>query len=254
MSQEAFESNDPREWLRYAQALVRAIQPGPEQGRQLQQAFLAFLQARKEGASDAEVMAAQMEIVEASLQESLEAAGLTKAADGIGKRSEALRSWNNARSNACDALLQGEWQKAQALIRSWLSAQPAEAATAVNIEPLTELHLNACCTDHPQLPGMWLVEGRSLPRSGHHFLKTLLARACCENFSYCESYQEPGCCKVSPCHVAAYWHFARDHRQPHLRLLKSHDFDLKDSTFEPPLGMVRLIQVRRPLHSLVSWL
>ncbi|KAF0652676.1 hypothetical protein L107_11000 [Cyanobium sp. Copco_Reservoir_LC18] len=37
-------------------------------------------------------------------------------------------------------------------------------------------------------------------------------------------------------------------------MLKSHDFNLKDSTFEPPLGMVRLIQVRRPLHALVSWL
>jgi len=37
-------------------------------------------------------------------------------------------------------------------------------------------------------------------------------------------------------------------------MLKSHDFDLKDATFLPPPGMVRLIQVRRPLHALVSWL
>ena len=254
MNQEAFESNDPGEWLRHAQALMRAIQPGPEQGRQLQQAFLAFLQARKEGASDAEVKAAQLEIVEASLLESLEAAGLAQAADAMRQRSEAVRRWNNARANACDALLQGEWQTAQELIRSWLSAQPAEAAPAATIETLTELHLNACSTGHPRLPRMLLVEGRSLPRSGHHYLKSLFARACGDHFSYCEGYQEPGCCKNSPCQVAAYWHFARDHRQPHLRLLKSHDFHLKDATFAPPMGMVRLIQVRRPLHALVSWL
>ncbi|WP_159818872.1 hypothetical protein [Cyanobium sp. Copco_Reservoir_LC18] len=231
-----------------------AIQPGPEQGRQLQQAFLAFLQAQKEGASDAEVKAAQLEMVEASLLDSLKAAGLAQAADAMRQRSEAVRRWNNARAHACDALLHGEWQTALTLIRSWLEEQPAEAAQAANIETLTELHLNACSTGHPRLPGMWLVEGRSLPRSGHHYLKSLLASACGDHFSYCEGYQEPGCCKTSPCHVAAYWHFARDHRQPHLRLLKSHDFNLKDSTFEPPLGMVRLIQVRRPLHALVSWL
>jgi hypothetical protein len=254
MSQEAVDSSDPGEWLQHARGLMGAIQPGPEQGRQLQQAFLAFLQARKEGASEAQVTAAQLEMVEASLQEALAAAGLVQAADAIGKRSEAVRRWNRARSRACDALLQGEWQAAQALIRNWLEEQPAEPAPAATIETLTELYLNACSAEHPRLPGMWLVEGRSLPRSGHHYLKSLLGKACGDHFSYCEGYQEPGCCRTSPCQVAAYWHFARDRRQPHLRLLKSHDFHLKDATFEPPLGMVRLVQVRRPLHALVSWL
>ncbi|MCP9797733.1 hypothetical protein [Cyanobium sp. Lug-B] len=254
MGQEAFDSSDPGEWLRHARELMGALQPGPEQGRQLQQAFLAFLQARKEGAREAEVKAAQLEIVEASLQEALAAADQTKAADLMGQRSEAALRWNEARSRACDALLQGEWQAAQAVIRSWLSAQHSETAPAATIETLTELHLNACSAEHPRLPGMWLVEGRSLPRSGHHYLKSLFARACGDHFSYCEGYQEPGCCRTSPCHVSAYWHFARDRRQPHLRLLKSHDFHLEDATFEPPMGMVRLVQVRRPLHALVSWL
>ena len=98
------------------------------------------------------------------------------------------------------------------------------------------------------------MESRSLPRSGHHFLRQLLGQACGEQFSYCEGYQEPGCCRSSPCSVAAYWHYARDHQQPHLRLLKSHDFKLTDATFPPPPAMVRLVQVRRPLELLASWL
>ena len=52
----------------------------------------------------------------------------------------------------------------------------------------------------------------------------------------------------------AYWHFARQHNLPHVRFLKSHDFQLNDATFTPPPGMVRLIQIRRPLHLLASWL
>jgi hypothetical protein len=124
----------------------------------------------------------------------------------------------------------------------------------VEEEIWNELLLNVCAASDRRLPALQLVESRSLPRSGHHFLKQLLAQACGEQFSYCEGYQEPGCCKNSPCSVAAYWHYAREHRQPHLRLLKSHDFALADATFTPPAGMVRLIQVRRPLELLASWL
>ena len=129
--------------------------------------------------------------------------------------------------------------------------QPPEG---VSREIWTELLLNACTASEAQLPALQLVESRSLPRSGHHYLRHLLQQACGERFSYCEGYQEPGCCRSSPCSVAAYWHYAREHRQPHLRLLKTHDFALADATFTPPAGMVRLIQVRRPLELLASWL
>ncbi len=101
---------------------------------------------------------------------------------------------------------------------------------------------------------LWLIESRSLPRSGHHFLKRLLEHAWGEDFSYCEGYQEPGCCQASTCSVVAYWHFAREHQRPHLRLLKSHYYALSDATFVPLPGMLRLIQVRRPFKLLVSWL
>ena len=99
-----------------------------------------------------------------------------------------------------------------------------------------------------------LIESRSLPRSGHHFLKNSLKRAFNGEFSYCEGYMEPGCCNSNPCEMRSYWNFARKRKLNHIRLVKSHDFNLTDLTFKPPIGMLRLIQVRKPLEVLVSWL
>jgi hypothetical protein len=53
------ESHDPEEWLRYGVALLQTLEPGPDVGRQQQQAALAFVQAGKEGASAEAVAAAQ---------------------------------------------------------------------------------------------------------------------------------------------------------------------------------------------------
>jgi len=118
----------------------------------------------------------------------------------------------------------------------------------------SELLLNAYSTSDPRTPNLLLIESRSLPRSGHHFLKQLLSQSLGHKFSYCEGYQEPGCCKDSPCSTMSYWHHARTNKQPHLRLVKSHDFSLKDTTFDPMEGMIRLIQIRKPLDLLASWL
>ena len=49
--------------MRYGSALLHTIEPGPEAGKQQQQAALAFEQAKKEGASEAEVMAVQRDVV-----------------------------------------------------------------------------------------------------------------------------------------------------------------------------------------------
>ena len=90
MSQEAFErgnlqavieahpleSHDPEEWLRYGVALLQTIQPGPDVGKQQQQAALAFVQAKKEGALPEEVQAAQHQSVLLSLEQSMQLAGL----------------------------------------------------------------------------------------------------------------------------------------------------------------------------------
>jgi hypothetical protein len=248
------ESHDPAEWLRYGAALLHTIEPGPEQGRQQQQAALAFVQAQKEGASAEAVAAAQQLAVLRGLKESLVVAGCEQVAQTAEERCAGLQSWQNLRLQVCEALGRGEWQAGQALIREWINGQETCTLAGVDGPISTELLLNACSRADQRLPMLWLVESRSLPRSGHHFLKSLLEQAWGEDFSYCEGYQEPGCCQASPCRVAAYWHFAREHQRPHLRLLKSHDFTLSDATFEPPEGMLRLIQVRRPFDLLVSWL
>jgi hypothetical protein len=52
----------------------------------------------------------------------------------------------------------------------------------------------------------------------------------------------------------SYWHNARTNEHPHLRLVKSHDFSLKDTTFDPMEGIIRLIQIRKPRDLLASWL
>ena len=110
------------------------------------------------------------------------------------------------------------------------------------------------CNTDPQLPDFLLVESQSLPRSGHHYLKNLLQAATIGRFSYCETYQEPGCCKSNPCGVNSYWRHARNKNKSHLRLIKSHDFELSNKTFNCTPGMHRLIQIREPFDLLVSWL
>jgi len=248
------ESHDPQEWLRYGVALLQTIEPGPDVGKQQQQAALAFVQAQKEGATAEAVAAAQRHSVMLSLSEALAAAGLEQAAQAAQERCAAIQHWEGVRLQASEALLKGEWQAAQALVHKWITSPAGRTPEGVDAQTSTELLLNACCSVDRRLPRQWLVESRSLPRSGHHFLKSLLEQAWGEDFSYCEGYQEPGCCQSSPCSVVAYWHFAREHQRPHLRLLKSHDFALTDATFDPPEGMLRLIQVRRPFDLLVSWL
>lgn len=62
------ESHDPQEWLRYGVALLQTLTPGPDVGKQQQQAALAFVQAQKEGSKAEEVGAAQRQSVMLSLR------------------------------------------------------------------------------------------------------------------------------------------------------------------------------------------
>ena len=248
------ESHDPGEWLRYGVAMLQTITPGPDVGKQQQQAALAFVQAQKEGATAEAVAEAQRHSVLISLQEALTLVGMDQTAATVQQRWEAQQGWARLRGRISGALLQADWQGAATLISGQEEVPECQPPKEVCREIWTELLLNGCAASEAKLPALQLVESRSLPRSGHHFLRHLLEQACGEQFSYCEGYQEPGCCRSSPCSVAAYWHYAREHRQPHLRLLKSHDFALTDANFPPPPAMVRLIQVRKPLELLASWL
>jgi hypothetical protein len=74
------ESHDPQEWLRYGAALLHTIEPGPQQGRQQQQAALAFEQAKREGASEVELKASQRQVVRLALQAAVTAAAAAECA------------------------------------------------------------------------------------------------------------------------------------------------------------------------------
>ena len=75
------ESQDAAEWLRYGSALLHTIEPGPEAGKQQQQAALAFMQARRVGASAGAVAAAQRQVVLANLRQAMELAGIPAPAE-----------------------------------------------------------------------------------------------------------------------------------------------------------------------------
>ena len=70
------ESHDWEEWLRYGAARLQTLMPGPDLGKQQQQAALAFVQAQKEGASAEAVDAAQRESALLCLNEALNLAGI----------------------------------------------------------------------------------------------------------------------------------------------------------------------------------
>ncbi|MFN5161723.1 MAG: hypothetical protein ACK55H_03565 [Cyanobacteriota bacterium] len=129
-------------------------------------------------------------------------------------------------------------------------------ATPTNADPAAwhQLMINALTQSVPEAPRLTLVESKSLPRTGHHYLRRLLETTHHDGFTYCEYYQEPGCCKRSPCLAEAYWSHAREQGIDHLRLVKSHDFQLDDPIYEPPAGVVRLVQIRQPLDLLASWI
>lgn len=70
------ESHDAAEWLRDGSALLHSIEPGPKAGKQQQHAALAFVQARRVGASARAVAAAQRKAVLANLRQALELVGI----------------------------------------------------------------------------------------------------------------------------------------------------------------------------------
>ncbi|HKO20100.1 MAG TPA: hypothetical protein VJU82_14555, partial [Acidobacteriaceae bacterium] len=83
--------------------------------------------------------------------------------------------------------------------------------------------------------------GASIPRSGHHFLQTLLSQYFGEEMFYCEFYSRSDCCRNVPC----------TRRGPHLlSYQKSHDRkgevrkDLQDALY--------IIQYREPVGEAVS--
>lgn len=98
-----------------------------------------------------------------------------------------------------------------------------------------------------------LIDSKSLPRSGLHYLKNTLARLLQKHFSFCEWYQEPGCCKKQPCAITAFAESAESRHELRIRLIKSHDFNLDDPVFPALSQLRRLVLIRDPLFVLTSY-
>ena len=102
-------------------------------------------------------------------------------------------------------------------------------------------------------PPFILLDSKSLPRSGLHYMKNTLARILGENFSFCEWYQEPGCCKRMPCALTGYTNNCQKMGDSGVRLIKSHDFNFHDPIFSTSYSLRRIVLVRDPLFVLTSY-
>jgi predicted nucleic acid-binding Zn-ribbon protein len=97
------------------------------------------------------------------------------------------------------------------------------------------------------------LDVKSIPRSGLHYLQRTLHEIFENQYSFCEWYQEPGCCKQMPCSLTG---FAKNCKQGNLfslRMVKSHDFDLSDPVFTEKGAIRRIVLIRDPLFSLTSY-
>ncbi|EAR50118.1 hypothetical protein OG2516_18910 [Oceanicola granulosus HTCC2516] len=98
-----------------------------------------------------------------------------------------------------------------------------------------------------------VIETKSLPRSGLHFLQACFAAVLGPRFEFCEWYNEPGCCRQFPCALSGFALGSTAPEDAVLRMIKSHDFSLVDPAYPPPPGLHRLVLLRDPLMILTSW-
>jgi hypothetical protein len=98
-----------------------------------------------------------------------------------------------------------------------------------------------------------LLDSKSIPRSGIHYLKNTLAALWGKHFSFCEWYREVGCCKQHPCALRGFANHAQQTGEFRLRLIKSHDFPLNDPVLATSPHIQRLVLIRDPLFVLTSW-
>jgi hypothetical protein len=185
-----------------------------------------------------------------------------EAAISIGAPGGATDLLANARAKyQLDAL--GLLPGSKGLLNQRLAFVRLEKSICKSIDPITPQlrpvsdslefykHFNG---NHPtdQVPFL-LIDSKSLPRSGLHYLKNTLANVFGENFSFCEWYQEPGCCRSMPCKLTGFAAHARETRGVRIRLTKSHDFELTDPIYDPNTYVRYLILVRDPIYVLTSW-
>ena len=98
-----------------------------------------------------------------------------------------------------------------------------------------------------------LLDSKSLPRSGLHYMKKTLENLLKEQFSFCEWYCERWCCKKIPCGITGYAKQSNKEKISRIRLLKSHDFNLDDPNYHSTKILRRVILIRSILFILTSW-
>lgn len=151
---------------------------------------------------------------------------------------------------------QGRLQQYQALSALARQSKAATEIKAPTLRPTSAAHafyINLGQAQDKNPVPFLLIDSKSLPRSGLHYLKNTLSKVFGEHFSFCEWYQEPGCCKQSPCTYTGFATHAQETGSLRIRLIKSHDFALDDPIYPTGPHMQRLILVRDPLYILTSW-
>lgn len=124
----------------------------------------------------------------------------------------------------------------------------------------TEERFNGECYDYYKSKGspqsqapFLLIDSKSLPRSGLHYLKSVMGKVLGKRFSFCEWYQEVGCCRSMPCALTSFSQRAEEDQAPRFRLIKSHDFELNDPDFPPAGAIRRVVLYRDSVFQLTSW-
>ena len=139
------ESHDPQEWLRYGVALLQTLTPGPDVGKQQQQAALAFVQAQKEGVPSDVVAAHQRQAAWISLGEAVLLTGsqhqaLEILATGLPAWVQVEQRAGQARMLASQMLVRaGLWKEAETLHAEALRAIEPQRLTAQRLASELEI-------------------------------------------------------------------------------------------------------------------
>lgn len=133
-----------------------------------------------------------------------------------------------------------------------VAAPVADVAPSQFNEMSYAYYRDAVASGEPRAPFI-MLESKSLPRSGLHYMAKTFARVLGEYFSFCELYHERGCCKQMPCAITGFDKHSHATGTARVRLVKSHDFNLNDPTYPPLPNVRRVILIRDPLFLLTSW-
>ncbi|WP_462159431.1 hypothetical protein [Pseudoalteromonas sp. GB56] len=88
------------------------------------------------------------------------------------------------------------------------------------------------------------IQSKSLPRSGHHFLISMLTKYFGEEAHYCEAHNPENCCKTNPCKKP----FNAQVNNKYM-IQKSHDFKLSD---DKSPSATYIVQHRSPMTRIQS--